>query len=123
MAPENEFEPLRCDARSNGPARVLATERSGRVEASAPGSVVWVSHAGLLLRCAPEQLREVSGKKESYVVILGSLIQKVERVKAMTHVGRYAVIVLWAFKLVICKCCRVRGEIRRNIISFMVFTG
>ena len=53
MAPENEFEPLRCDARSNGPARVLATERSGRVEASAPGSVVWVSHAGLLLRCAP----------------------------------------------------------------------
>ena len=39
----------------HGPARVLCHEQgSDAHEQGAPGSVVWVSHAGRLLRCSPE---------------------------------------------------------------------
>ena len=44
-----------------GPARVLCHEKTtleeGRQHA---GSIVWLSHAGVLLRCSPEQLRPVT---------------------------------------------------------------
>lgn len=44
-----------------GPARVLAHEKTGDYDESQhAGSVVWISHAGKLLRCSPEQLRHVS---------------------------------------------------------------
>ena len=41
-----------------GPARVLAQEKTTDYdEGQSSGSVVWVSHKGVLLRCSPEQLR------------------------------------------------------------------
>ena len=45
-----------------GPARVVCHEKTSSDEAGgqAPGSVVWVSHAGKILRCSPEQLRRVT---------------------------------------------------------------
>ena len=43
-----------------GPARVLSHEKTGDFsESQHPGSVIWISHAGKLLRCSPEQLRHV----------------------------------------------------------------
>jgi len=43
-----------------GPARVLSHEKTGDFEESQhSGSVVWVAHAGRILRCSPEQLRHV----------------------------------------------------------------
>ena len=45
-----------------GPARVLCHEKTGGPEFDGrPGSIVWISHAGRLLRCSPEQIREVTG--------------------------------------------------------------
>lgn len=45
----------------HGPARVLAHEKTSHLEEQkAPGSVVWISHAGKIIRCAPEQLRHVT---------------------------------------------------------------
>lgn len=45
----------------HGPARVLAHEKtSGNEEHMAPGSVVWIVHAGKPYRCAPKQLRHVT---------------------------------------------------------------
>ena len=45
----------------HGPARVLTHEKTtGSEEQNAPGSVVWITHAGKIIRCAPEQLRHVS---------------------------------------------------------------
>ena len=44
-----------------GPARVLCHEKTGDAHVGgAPGSIVWVSHAGRILRCSPEQLRRVT---------------------------------------------------------------
>ena len=44
----------------HGPARVLAHEKTSDFEDSQhAGSVVWITHAGKLVRCAPEQLRHV----------------------------------------------------------------
>ena len=44
-----------------GPARVLCHEHGGVSEQDgASGSVVWVSHAGTMLRCSPKQLRRVT---------------------------------------------------------------
>ena len=44
-----------------GPARVLCHEMSSDSDDIAhPGSIVWISHAGILLRCSPEQLRVVT---------------------------------------------------------------
>jgi hypothetical protein len=41
-----------------GPARVLAHEKTGDFEEGQHlGSVVWVAHAGRIIRCSPEQLR------------------------------------------------------------------
>jgi hypothetical protein len=43
-----------------GPARILTHEKTGDFEDSQHvGSVVWISHAGKILRCSPEQLRRV----------------------------------------------------------------
>ena len=43
-----------------GPARVLAHEKTSSFEEGQhAGSVVWVVHAGRLIRCSPEQLRHV----------------------------------------------------------------
>jgi len=45
----------------HGPARVLAHEKTSHLEEQkAPGSVVWITHAGKIIRCAPEQLRHVT---------------------------------------------------------------
>ena len=44
-----------------GPARVLCHEKTGdSTLGNHPGSIVWISHAGVLLRCSPEQLRVVT---------------------------------------------------------------
>ena len=44
-----------------GPARVLCHERTSlSQEGGHAGSVVWISHAGVLIRCSPEQLRPVT---------------------------------------------------------------
>ena len=41
-----------------GPARVLTHEKTGDFEGGQHlGSVVWVAHAGRIIRCSPEQLR------------------------------------------------------------------
>ena len=41
-----------------GPARVLTHEKTGDFEEGQHlGSVVWVAHAGRIIRCSPEQLR------------------------------------------------------------------
>ena len=47
--------------RWHGPARVLAHEKtSDFCDGQHAGSVVWISHAGVLFRCSPEQLRFVN---------------------------------------------------------------
>ena len=44
----------------HGPARVLTHEKTSSYETGQHlGSVVWISHAGKILRCSPEQLRPV----------------------------------------------------------------
>ena len=44
-----------------GPARVLCHEKTNMSEGNNhSGSVVWISHAGVLLRCSPEQIRPVT---------------------------------------------------------------
>ena len=44
-----------------GPARVLCHEKTTMSEGNNhSGSVVWVSHAGVLIRCSPEQIRPVT---------------------------------------------------------------
>lgn len=44
-----------------GPARVLCHEKTTISEGNNhSGSVVWISHAGVLLRCSPEQIRPVT---------------------------------------------------------------
>ena len=45
-----------------GPARVLCQEKTSppSVEGGSAGSVVWISHAGRIVRCSPEQLRRVT---------------------------------------------------------------
>ena len=43
----------------HGPGRVLFVEKTGREERGNQGSIVWVSHGVVLLRCAPEQLQPV----------------------------------------------------------------
>ncbi|CAE7395617.1 unnamed protein product [Symbiodinium pilosum] len=48
----------RHEAGWHGPARVLAIEKQGSTELNqTQGSVIWVVHATVLYRCAPEQLR------------------------------------------------------------------
>ena len=44
----------------HGPARVLFIEKTTEGERQSPGSIIWVSHGTVLLRCAPEQLQPVS---------------------------------------------------------------
>ena len=44
----------------HGPARVLFMEKTSSSERSNRGSIVWISHGTMLLRCAPEQLQPVS---------------------------------------------------------------
>lgn len=45
-----------------GPARVVAVEKTGTNETNqTQGSVIWVTHGVVLYRCAPEQLRKVTG--------------------------------------------------------------
>ena len=45
----------------HGPARVLVQEKTSPLQDdSLAGSIVWVSHAGRLLRCCPEQIRHVT---------------------------------------------------------------
>ena len=44
----------------HGPARVVAVEKQGNPERNqTQGSVIWIVHAAVLYRCAPEQLRPV----------------------------------------------------------------
>ena len=44
-----------------GPARIVGIEKhSNPEETLTPGSIIWVSHATTLYRCAPEQLRKVT---------------------------------------------------------------
>ena len=43
-----------------GPARVLFVEKTSEGERGNVGSIVWVSHGTVLLRCAPEQLQHVT---------------------------------------------------------------
>ena len=46
----------------HGPARVLAIEKQGdSLHNQTQGSVIWIVHATILYRCAPEQLRKVPG--------------------------------------------------------------
>ena len=45
-----------------GPARIVGVEKLGSVEDNqTQGSIVWISHGTTLYRCAPEQLRKVTG--------------------------------------------------------------
>jgi hypothetical protein len=44
----------------HGPARVLFMEKTTRDEKGYPGSIIWISHGVVLLRCAPEHLQHVS---------------------------------------------------------------
>lgn len=44
----------------HGPARVLFCERTTKEPRGYPGSVIWISHGLVLLRCAPEHLQHVS---------------------------------------------------------------
>ena len=43
-----------------GPARVLFTEKTTRVEREGSASIIWIAHGTYLYRCAPEQLRIVT---------------------------------------------------------------
>ena len=43
----------------HGPTRVLFQEKSSDGERANQGSLVWISHGTVLLRCAPEQLQPV----------------------------------------------------------------
>ena len=52
-------EGSRYGGRWHGPARVLCHESTSNSREHG-GSVVWVSHGGVLIRCAPEQLRPVT---------------------------------------------------------------
>ena len=54
-------EGTRVAGRWHGPGRVLCHEKTSEQHlTNHPGSIVWVSHAGFLLRCSPEQLRPVT---------------------------------------------------------------
>ena len=45
-----------------GPAKVVAVEKTGQNETNqTQGSVIWITHGVVLYRCAPEQLRKVTG--------------------------------------------------------------
>ena len=61
----------RHEAGWHGPARVLAIEKQGSTELNqTQGSVIWVVHATVLYRCAPEQLRIVPQHvQETYGII------------------------------------------------------
>ena len=61
----------RFEAGWHGPARVLAIEKQGSTENNqAQGSIVWIVHATVLYRCAPEQLRDVpQSVQETYGII------------------------------------------------------
>ena len=58
----------------HGPARVVAIENQGSDERNQTnGSVIWVIHATVLYRCAPEQLRKVpQGMTELYHELHGN---------------------------------------------------
>ena len=54
-------EGSRYGGRWYGPARVLCHEKtSENGDLEGPGSIVWISHAGVMIRCSPEQLRHVT---------------------------------------------------------------
>ena len=61
----------RFEAGWHGPARVLAIEKQGSTENNqTQGSIVWIVHATVLYRCAPEQLRDVpQSVQETYGII------------------------------------------------------
>ena len=65
----------RHEAGWHGPARVLAIEKQGSSENNqTQGSVIWIVHATVLFRCAPEQLRLVPPHvQETYGVICDPL--------------------------------------------------
>ena len=45
-----------------GPARIVGIEKLGNIEDNqTQGSSIWISHGTMLYRCAPEQLRKVTG--------------------------------------------------------------
>ena len=51
---------VKHEAGWHGPARVVAVEKHGDSERNqTSGSVIWIAHATVLYRCAPEQLRKV----------------------------------------------------------------
>ena len=58
----------------HGPARVVAIEKQGDGEQSqTQGSVIWVVHATVLYRCAPEQLRHVTTQaRETFETLHGT---------------------------------------------------
>lgn len=45
----------------HGPARVLFSEKTTKGDRGYCGSIIWISHGVVLLRCAPEHLQHVSG--------------------------------------------------------------
>ena len=54
-------EGSRYGGRWYGPARVLCHEKTSEsTDLEGPGSIVWISHAGVMIRCSPEQLRLVT---------------------------------------------------------------
>ena len=81
-------EGSRYGGRWHGPARVLCHESTTiSQERVHGGSVVWISHAGVLIRCSPEQLRlvtrdlsmvdrEINGPRNFHSLLEGVLSQQ-----------------------------------------------
>lgn len=72
-----------------GPARVLAVETRVEEDGSLrPGSVVWLHHAGRLLKAAPEQLRAASEREQAIEQLQGPLEVPWTITSLATHPGR-----------------------------------
>ena len=94
-------EGTRVGGRWHGPGRVLCHEKSSeQVLTNHLGSIVWVSHAGFLLRCSPEQLRPVTQDVQKIdLEVNGPLILK----RCIKRCGNNKNFMIWPLKIVRCQ--------------------
>lgn len=83
-------EGSRYGGKWHGPARVLCHERTSiHEERRHAGSIVWLSHAGVLLRCAPEQIRLVTEDLRDVDQIINGPRNFSELLKQVSQQQRY----------------------------------
>ena len=80
----------KLEAGWHGPARVVAIEKQGDPERNqTQGSVIWIVHATILYRCAPEQLRRVPQSLTATYESIHGKTSPLENVRQAGHQANY----------------------------------